>query len=72
MMMAMARMSFVIIFGLRIAFIAVVTAILVRGGCRAGASLMGASLDWSGSGICHRIKPLIDHNLTTSDIRQQS
>jgi hypothetical protein len=59
MMVAMASVSFVIILALRIAFLAVSAAIFVRGGRRAGASLMGASLDWIGSGICHKVKPLI-------------
>lgn len=58
MMVAMAVVSFVIILGLRIAFLAVIAAIGVRGGRRAVASLMGASLNWRGRGICHTIKPL--------------
>lgn len=64
MMVAMAVVSFVMILGLRIAFLAVSAAISVRRGGRAGTSLMGAYLGWRGRGICHTIKPLI--NQTTS------
>jgi len=57
-MVAMAVVNFVIIPGLRIAFLAVIAAISVRRGHRAGTSLMSASLDFGGRGICHTIKPL--------------
>jgi hypothetical protein len=56
---AMASLSFVTILGLRIALLAVRAAILIRRGRRAGTPLMGASLDWIGSGIGHKLKPLV-------------
>ena len=59
MVVTMASVSFVIVLGLSSALLAVFAAIRVGGGCRAGTSLMGASLDWRGGGTCHAIKPLI-------------
>jgi hypothetical protein len=54
MMVAMTRLMFVIFLGLRSAFLAVNATISVSGGRRAGASLMGTYLVWSGRGICHK------------------
>jgi len=59
MMVALALVIFVLFLGLRIALIAVIATVSVRGGRRAGTSLMGASLKWRSRGICHTIKPLI-------------